>query len=75
MAHATPRRVIRPERRGEALEILNSTAEHTMVQPGYIRCRIYGDVQDDGVLLVEEARRSEEQLDLNGEGLKIHSFS
>jgi quinol monooxygenase YgiN len=63
MVHATLRMVIRPDRRKEALEILKSACEHTRVQPGCISSRIYEDLQEEGGLMLEEAWRSEEDLE------------
>lgn len=47
----------------EAVEILGSVAERTRVQPGCISCRVYYDVQEEHVIMIEEVWKSEEDLD------------
>jgi quinol monooxygenase YgiN len=47
----------------EVLEILRSAAERTRVQPGCISCRLYHDVQEEHVIMIEEVWRSQKELD------------
>jgi quinol monooxygenase YgiN len=63
MVLANIRMKISPQRRDEALRILRSTAEGNRIQPGCLSCRIYEDLQEDNVILIEEFWRSEEELD------------
>ena len=62
MVLATIRMIIPPKKRGEALKILRSRAEQCKIQPGCLGCHIYGDVQEDNVLMFEEMWRNEEDL-------------
>ena len=63
MILANIRLILPPQKRGEALKILRSTAEQCKVWPGCISCRVYGDLQEDNVLLLEGMWRSEEELE------------
>jgi len=63
MVHATVRMVIPPEKRAEAVQILNMIAERTRVQLGCLSCRIYHDEQLEAVFMVEEVWKSQEDLD------------
>jgi quinol monooxygenase YgiN len=63
MVHATVRMVIPPEKRAEAVQILNAMAERTRVQLGCLSCRIYHDEQVEAVFMVEELWRGQEDLD------------
>jgi len=63
MVHATVRMVIPPEKRAEAVQILNMIAERTRVQLGCLSCRIYHDEQVEAVFMVEEVWKSQEDLD------------
>ena len=63
MILATVRIVIPPDRRSEAVEILNAVAERTRVKPGCLSCRIYHDEQVEAVFLVEAVWNSQEGLD------------
>jgi quinol monooxygenase YgiN len=65
MILATLRMTIPPQRSGEALNILRSTAERCGAQPGCVSCNIYGDLQEKNVLMIEEVWRSEQDLDLH----------
>lgn len=62
MVLATIRMIIPPKKRGEALKILRLTAEQCKVHSGCLDCRIYGDLQEENVLMFEEMWRSEEDL-------------
>jgi quinol monooxygenase YgiN len=63
MIQATIRMIIAPHNRGEVVEILTSSAERTRIQSGCLSCRIYHDEQQEGVFMVEELWRSQEDLD------------
>lgn len=63
MVHATVRVVIPPQKRAEALQILNVIAERTRVQLGCLSCRLYHDEQVEAVFMVEEVWNSQEDLD------------
>jgi quinol monooxygenase YgiN len=63
MILASIRMMISPRKREELLRTLGSTAERTRILPGCLSCRIYEDVQEDNVILVEEMWRSEEELE------------
>ena len=65
MILATIRMTIPPQKRGEALKILRSVAELCRDDPGCLSCHIYGDLQDNKVLVLEEVWRPEEDLDLH----------
>ena len=62
MIHVTVRMVMPPRKRKETLDILNVVAERTRVQPGCLFSRIYRDVKDENILMVEELWNSEEGL-------------
>ena len=63
MIHTTVRMVIPPQKRAEALQILNAIAERTRVQLGCLSCRLYHDEQVEAVFMVEEVWNSQEDLD------------
>ncbi len=63
MLLATIRMVIPPEKRAEAVQILNSMAERTRVRPGCLSCRIYHDEQVEAVFMLEELWETQESLD------------
>ena len=63
MIHATIRITLPSKKVKEALEILGSEAERTRVQPGCLSSRVYHDIQDRNVIMVEEMWRSEEELE------------
>jgi quinol monooxygenase YgiN len=63
MVLSTVRMVIPPEKRPEAVQILNAMAERTRGQLGCLSCRIYHDEQVEAVFMVEELWMSQEDLD------------
>ena len=63
MILSTVRMVIPPQKRGEAVGILNAMVERTRAQSGCLSCRIYHDEQVEAVFLVEELWKSQEDLD------------
>jgi quinol monooxygenase YgiN len=65
MIQATIRIVIAPHNRAEVVEILVSAAERTRIQAGCLSCRIYHDEQQEGVFMVEEFWKSQEDLDFH----------
>ena len=63
MILATVRMTIPPKKSGEALGILRSVADLCKDDPGCLSCHVYGDLQDNKVLVLEEAWRTQEDLD------------
>jgi quinol monooxygenase YgiN len=63
MIHATIRMAMPGRKVSEAVEILRSVAERTRVEPGCISCRIYHDIQEEHVIMIEEVWSSEEELE------------
>jgi quinol monooxygenase YgiN len=64
MIHATIRMTIPPQKCGEALKILRSMADQCRDDSGCLSCHIYGDLQENDVLMLEEVWRTQEDLDL-----------
>jgi quinol monooxygenase YgiN len=62
MIHSTIRMVIPGKKRGEALKILRSVAELSRVESGCLSSHIYGDLQENNVIMLEEVWRTEEDL-------------
>jgi quinol monooxygenase YgiN len=65
MIHATIRMTLPAQKVKEAEEILRSVVERTKVQPGCISCRVYHDVQEKQVIMMEELWKTQEDLDLH----------
>ena len=63
MILATVRMVMPPEKFAEAVRILVRTAERTRVEIGCDRCHVYQDAQEAHAILLEEAWKSDEELD------------
>ncbi len=63
MVLATIRMIIPPKKHDEALKILRSTAEWSRIKYGCLSSRIYEDVQEDNVLMIEEIWSNEEDLE------------
>jgi quinol monooxygenase YgiN len=63
MIHATIRMKIPGQKVREALEILRSFSERTRVQPGCISSRIYRDVKEKHVIMIEEHWMTQEDLE------------
>jgi quinol monooxygenase YgiN len=61
--HATIRALISQKKRKDALMILRSMIEQTKLEEGCISCRLYGDVQEQGALMLEEIWTSEKDLE------------
>jgi quinol monooxygenase YgiN len=55
--------VIPPNKRVEAQKILTSVAERTRIEPGCISCRIYQDVANKHVLMMDESWANKEDLE------------
>ena len=72
MVHATIRMIIPLQKRGEALRILRSMADQCKVQSGCLGCHIYGDIQEDNVLIFEEMWRNEKDLIQHLQSKKYH---
>ena len=62
MVRSIIRMLIPLEKQGEALEILGSTIEETLFDPGCVSCRLYRDVQDVRAIMFEEFWLSEEDV-------------
>ncbi len=58
MILATIRMTIPPPKHGEALKILRWMAELCRDDPGCLSCHIYGDQQENNVLMLEEVWRT-----------------
>jgi len=63
MIHATIRMKMSGQEVREALEILRPFAEWTKVQPGCINFRIYRDVQETHVIMIEELWMTQQDLE------------
>jgi quinol monooxygenase YgiN len=63
MILATVRMMVPPDKRAEAVQILNAMAERTRVQLGCLSCRIYHDEQVEAVFMVEVVWDTQESLD------------
>ncbi len=63
MILSTIRMMIPPKKRDDALKILRSIAEQCRDDLGCISSRIYGDLQENNVLLFEEIWKTEKDLD------------
>jgi len=63
MIHATIRMKIPGQKVREGLEILRSFSERTRVQPGCISSRIYRDVKEKHVIMIEEHWMTQEDLE------------
>ena len=65
MIQATIRMTIPSQKRDDALKILRSIVEQCMFYPGCISSRIYGDLQENNVLMFEEVWRTKEDLEVH----------
>ena len=63
MIHATVRMTFPIQKAMEALEILSSVAERTRFKPGCISCRVYHDVKENHVIMVEEVWAGQDELE------------
>jgi quinol monooxygenase YgiN len=63
MVHARIRMVMPPNKRAEALKILTSVAERTRIEPGCISCRIYQDVVDKHIIMIDESWANKDALE------------
>jgi quinol monooxygenase YgiN len=63
MIHAAIRMKMPSQKVREALEILRSFSERTRVQPGCISSRIYRDVNEKHVIMIEEHWMTQEDLE------------
>jgi len=63
MIHATIRMTLPAGKAEEGVEILRSVAERTRVQPGCISCRVYHDVEEKHVIMIEEVWAGQEELE------------
>jgi quinol monooxygenase YgiN len=65
MIQSTIRMTIPLQKRDDALKILRSIAEKCSFDPGCISSRIYGDLQENTVLMFEEVWRTKEDLEVH----------
>jgi quinol monooxygenase YgiN len=65
MILATIRMTIPSKKRVEALKILRSVAEKCRDEPGCLSSRIYEDLQENNVLMIEEVWRAENDMDIH----------
>ena len=63
MIQSTIRMVIPANKRGEALKILSTIAEQCRFYPGCISSNIYGDLEEENVIMIEEMWRDQENLE------------
>lgn len=62
MIHATIRMKMSGQKVKDALDILRSISERTRVQPGCTSSRIYQDIQEEHVIVMDELWKSREDL-------------
>jgi quinol monooxygenase YgiN len=62
MIFTTIRMTISPQKRGEALKILRSMNEQSQENPGCLSSHLYGDLLEEGVIMIEELWRTERDL-------------
>ena len=62
MVLTTIRMLLPHQKRREALKILRSIAEQSRVQPGCLNSSIYGDLEEENVITIEEMWRDQEAL-------------
>lgn len=74
MILATIRMNIPPKKQHEALVILRSVAEQCKAYSGCLGCHIYGDVQEDNVLMFEEVWRNEDDMAQHLRSEKYHDL-
>lgn len=65
MIKATVRMEIPPKKSAEVLKFFRSVLELCRYNPSCLSCRMYGDLQEKDVLMLEEVWRSEEDLNLH----------
>jgi quinol monooxygenase YgiN len=65
MILATIKMTIPRQKRFEALKILRSVAELCRDDPACLSCHIYGDLQDEKVLVLQEIWKAKENLDFH----------
>ena len=63
MMLATIRMSLPQQKREDALRILRSLAEQSRLQHGCISSRIYGDLEEENVIMIEEMWQSREDLE------------
>ncbi len=62
MVLATLRVMIDPKKHREVMSVFKSLAEQNRILQGCLSCRIYRDVEEEGVFLFEEMWKNEEEL-------------
>jgi quinol monooxygenase YgiN len=63
LLHTTIRMMLPHQKCAEALKILRSIVEQDRVQPGCLRSRIYGDLEKENVIMIEEMWQDQENLE------------
>jgi len=63
MVIATIKMLMSQQMREEALRILRSIAEQCRIQPGCISSRLYEDLNEENVIMIEEIWRDETALE------------
>lgn len=63
MVHSRIRMMLPSGMKLEAQRILTSVAERTRIEPGCINCRIYRDILEEHIILLEETWRNKEDLE------------
>ena len=53
------------QKRGEVLKVLENVAELCMYDPGCLSCNVYRGLHDNKVIVLEQAWKSKEDLDLH----------
>ncbi len=62
MVLATIRMLLSQQRYSETLKILKSISEQNRVQPGCLSSRLYSDLEQECVIMIEEIWKDEEAL-------------
>lgn len=65
MIVSTIRMAIPAEKHNDALRVIRSIAVQSRDDPGCLSCRIYSDIEDHNVLVLQGTWESEENLDIH----------
>jgi quinol monooxygenase YgiN len=71
--HAAIRLRIPADKWHEALMILNSVIEPIRLEDGCISCRLYQDLEEEGVLMLEQIWSSQNEMERHLRGDKFHT--
>ena len=72
MVRSIIRMLIPLKRQSEVIEILGSMIEETRFEPGCVNCRLYRDVEDARVIMLEELWASNEDVQRHLQSDKYH---